>query len=846
MSRVADGLWRSEDMVYVRLQMQRETAHETIKRIGLLGVAEFIDLEKNTSCLSRKFSLELRRCEELERRVDYLISQTDQIESPEDHGSCILPLGLTQAAPTLDSLDAKLEEYEKDVRDLNAKFEQMNAEMNRNREFHEVLRRETAFFHGGDEELTNRSVELASRELREPERGLSLLTGVLEDDKLHDLEKLIYRATKGNSFVRFDPIEDTFLEGPGHSPQHKTVFAVFFSAPRIHQRLMKVCQTLEANLYPYREGMSAAIRAQLTKQISALRQALAETQRCRDQTLADVQREIHTWKALVQTKRAVYQTLNKITFAGMTCVAEAWVPKAELGALRRVVTEAEVATGVMASTVVQVAPPGAGRTPPTFFRVDKYTETFQGIVESYGVARYKEVNPAVLSVVTFPYLFGVMYGDVGHGVMLTAVAVYLIARERYFLRNSQGEMFDMIFGARYLLVLMGVFATYIGMLYNDTFGLVLGAFPSGYQWLRGEGHDFLSHEESDLSPTQGFVTWFGVDSAWAETENKLEFMNSLKMKGAIIIGVLQMFAGLFLGLLNHLYFRDWKRVWFEFVPEAVFLMCTFGYMAILILLKWCTAFGSTHDAPSLLETMTNFFLAPGTVLQPLYAGQAGMQVFLLLVAFLMIPTMLFPIPYLEWRAHKKRCSEAAEKARTLPVTVRSCTPQPGSQNVYASDNTEPFIDGDKSRMPIHEVDTDDGGAHDLETVSVPAFDLSEVVIHQMIHTIEFVLGCVSNTASYLRLWALSLAHAELSEVFWNFAFLKALDMDSGNGVIVFVGFGVWLTVTIGVLLMMEGLSAFLHALRLHWVEFQNKFYLADGKKFSPFVISDAALYESCT
>jgi vacuolar-type H+-ATPase subunit I/STV1 len=127
------------------------------------------------------------------------------------------------------------------------------------------------------------------------------------------------------------------------------------------------------------------------------------------------------------------------------------------------------------------------------------------------------------------------------------------------------------------------------------------------------------------------------------------------------------------------------------------------------------------------------------------------------------------------------------------------------------------------------------------------FEFGEVLIHQVIETIEYVLGPISHTASYLRIWALSLAHQQLSAVFYKYTLLMAFSMAGTfsddaminaiiGGAVIYAAFGAWIGVTIGVLLGMDVLECFLHTLRLHWVEFQSKFYRGDGQWFSDYNI----------
>lgn len=72
---------------------------------------------------------------------------------------------------------------------------------------------------------------------------------------------------------------------------------------------------------------------------------------------------------------------------------------------------------------------------------------------------------AVFTIITFPFLFAVMFGDLGHGIILLLISLYYVRNEAWFENRKIGEMESNLYYGRYIMVLMALFSIYTGLLY---------------------------------------------------------------------------------------------------------------------------------------------------------------------------------------------------------------------------------------------------------------------------------------------------------------------------------------------------------------------------------------------
>ena len=308
------------------------------------------------------------------------------------------------------------------------------------------------------------------------------------------------------------------------------------------------------------------------------------------------------------------------------------------------------------------------------------------LVDSYGVNSYMEVNPAVYTIATFPFLFAVMFGDFGHGIILFLFGLFMVLREKSLEKQVENnEIGTIFFGGRYIITMMGAFSIYTGLIYNDVFSKSVSIFPSA--WYYRDNFTFPLQMEDPFMLDPGNITqyrndpyYLGMDPAWLFATNKITFLNTFKMKFAIIVAISHMFFGLCLSMWNKILKRTFSDIILEVIPQMVFLISLFGYLVFMIFFKWVAYYADTpnkdhnthseHCAPNLLITFINMMLFKNEPSDPaleqickgyekfMYGGQYGIQMFLVIIGVLMVPIMLFGKPvyaryseYLNRRVH---------------------------------------------------------------------------------------------------------------------------------------------------------------------------------------------------
>lgn len=183
-------------------------------------------------------------------------------------------------------------------------------------------------------------------------------------------------------------------------------------------------------------------------------------------------------------------------------------------------------------------------------------------------------------------------------------------------------------------------------------------------------------------------------------------------------------------LVNARHFKTPIDIWANFIPGMIFFQSIFGYLVFTIILKWCIDWNLPNAGapPSLLNMLIYMFLSPGTVEEQLYPGQGPVQVVLVLLAVMQVPVMLFLKPfYLRWEHNRARAQGYRGIGETTTVSALDEEDDEEGRNSGQA-NGRASYESDMDGGAMITQDIGDGGEHE-------EFEFSEVMIHQVIHTI---------------------------------------------------------------------------------------------------------------
>lgn len=848
------GLFRSEEITHLKIRLPRHI-EETVKLMDEFGrlekdVIEFIDLNKDDIESKKNFEPMIKRCENMEQKIENFLKCAKEFNQKvygyNDYKTFIRDLDKEQSErlglqgmTMFDQFENQVIEDERRILELIEAYQKIKEDLIIEMEKLMVFQKFIDVTRNNNQEgATNFNILAAGGN-----KAILNIMGVINANDDIKMNRMVLRISRGRAMVTFFDFvypEELVFNFTKDKKIQKKIFIIFFPIEGrdfLYKKLLQICDVLSASRYRLPEmnedeNPIETLKNQIMEKKNYLIQAEGSIKNflrdvCGNENKLSILELIRLY---FKKEKLIYTNLNKCILRENFIDGEIWVVDKYKHLITQILDK-EGDDNKAKGTFLEI-PFNQDIEKPTYIFTNEFLFPFQQIVNTYGIPRYKEINPTFFNIVTFPFSFGIMFGDIGHGLIVLFASIFLCAKEKQ-IKQSKGGLLKDVVKYRYFLLLLSLSSIYCGLLYNDFLSIPLPFFKSCYKHKDIDNPDTLVKEDNCTYP-------FGLDTKWFIAENELAFFNSFKMKFSVIFGIIHMTGGIILKGMNDIYFKDYVGFIFEFIPEIIFMGILFGYMVFMIFFKWSKDYSEDKSlAPSLISLMINIFIKGGSVDDtPLWGdyneskGQYKQETFNLLifvVCIVMIPFMMFPKPIFEYLKYKDK------KRRELG--------REGDREVEIINQQERIIEEEENgHEEIINTRSKPMGKSEIKIKKEFNKSFVDFFIGQSIVVVEFVLGTVSNTASYLRLWALSLAHVELTKVFFEKTlqdYISEGELYYGMGFIsIFIGYFIWANVTFFVLICMDFMECFLHTLRLHWVEFQNKFYKADGYLFSAYSFKD--------
>jgi V-type H+-transporting ATPase subunit a len=762
-----------ERMDYIEMVCPLQSAYFAIKEIAQNGHIQLLDVNVGARSQEKRYTETYLQCEEATRSLSFMKTQLELAKKLQK------PLNIDEAFEI--PCDVPLQEFVEEIQEADAQlrektsiYDRLKEQLKQQREKLALLRYYIPLLDQAESEPGSEKSDFVRSENVELQSFASLpsCTGYVSNESMMRLQNMILRVTRRNAFMHF-----------GESLTDVTPFVVFAASSVALQKVVQIAQSFSKNVYqfPTSQDEIQSLQFQLETEISQTKIVCDQAKQANIVYLDELAEKYWKWDARIVRESQIWSTIDFGDFSRDTSsvIYNGWMPRRFVEQLDTIAQTATQEAGSPVPIRVSHTPAEQMKVlqPPTFIETTTFQYPFQLLNDAYGVPSYNELNAGAFYQM-YPFLFGIMFGDMGHALFyfLISIACFVIVPYCRKRGNNLFGMLDMVDNFKWFLLFASICAFYCGFLYNETFGLPINLF--GTHWVK---------DESKSTPTtnrymkkDNGVYPFGIDPTWLFKDNELIFLNSFKMKFSIVMGMSQMVFGIVLSFINRCVNKDWPNLIAHNIPEILYLVPFFGYLVIIIIKKWLTNFHDNlfyqpeqrEDGVNLIQVMIGMILNFGSTDESLhlYDGQWGVQTVITMIFFVSIPLFLFAKPIFDFVLHRKEES----------------------------------------------------------------FSLVEAFVMNLIHVIEFCLSALSHTASYLRLWALSLAHSQLSHVLWDELFLLGANLSpSISWLSIFFLFMVFAVMTVAILLGMEAFSALLHAIRLMWVEFSSKFYEGTGYEFKP-------------